>query len=174
MRTLIILRHAKSSWGSPELDDFDRPLNDRGNKDAPLMAKWLDEQAPYIDEILCSSAARTRATADHITTVRSTKPSIHFHDTLYLATPETIKGLLAKLDTSTKTAMVIGHNPGVHESAFRFLTKAERDKAGLLRERFPTAACAIIKLAIEDWNEIAWNSGALLSFMVPKILKATK
>lgn len=174
MRTLIILRHAKSSWATPGMDDFERPLNERGNADAILMAQWISEKAPPIDAILCSSAARTRATAKHITTFINTEEPISYLDELYLAGTDTLKAHIAKLDSATKTAMLIGHNPGLHDAALRLLTKDHRDQAGSLRMAFPTTACALIKLPIDDWKEIAWNNGELSSFMVPKSLKTTQ
>ena len=171
MRTLVIHRHAKSSWALPGMDDFDRPLNDRGNVDAARMGAWIVEQGVKLDEILCSSAARTRATAKHITKVIGSEPPITHLDDLYLASADTIKNSIGKIDNASKTALVIGHNPGLHDVVLRLLTANERQDTTLLRTSFPTAACAIINLPITNWNDIAWNAGELQSFMVPKSLK---
>lgn len=174
MRTLLILRHAKSSWATPGMDDFDRTLNDRGNGDACRMAGWIGEQGVELGEIICSPAVRTRTTAQHIKTTLDIDPKLSFPEELYLASSDTLRDSIAKISQTTTTAMVIGHNPGLHDIALRLLKEEERSQAGLLRVAFPTTACALINLPIVDWSEVAWNKGTLSSFMVPKSLNNTQ
>ncbi|MEP3525885.1 MAG: histidine phosphatase family protein [Hyphomicrobiales bacterium] len=174
MRTLLILRHAKSSWATPGMDDFDRTLNDRGNDDACRMASWISEQGVELDEIICSPAVRTRTTAKHIKTTLDIDPKLSFPGELYLASSDTLRDSLATISQTTTTAMVIGHNPGLHDISLRLLKEEERSQAGLLRVAFPTTGCALINLPIDEWSEIAWNIGTLSSFMVPKSLNNTQ
>lgn len=174
MRTLVILRHAKSSWATPGMDDFDRLLNERGNNDACQMANWIGAQGVEPDKIICSPAVRTRTTAQHIKTTLNIDPPISFPEGLYLASSDTLRDEVSKIDKTVTTAMIIAHNPGLHDIALRLLNKEERSHAGLLRVAFPTTGCAIIKLPIDDWNDIEWNIGSLSSFMVPKSLNITQ
>lgn len=173
MRTVVLLRHAKSSWALPGVDDFERVLNERGDNDAVRMGDWLGAQEVMPDILLCSPATRTRMTAQHIQNTFGTERPIIFLDEFYLASSDILRKNLSTLENSAQTAMVIAHNPGLHDLALRLLTADERARAGSMRVAFPTAACAIIELPIDDWADIAWNKGVLSSFMVPKSLSST-
>lgn len=169
MRTLIFLRHAKSSWATPGMNDFDRPLNDRGRADAPLMARWLSGQGMKPDRILCSPSARTRETLALITPVLGPLPVASFPEDFYLASAATLSKRIAR-ERASETVLVIGHNPGIHDAVLQFLSPDQRHASGDLRAAFPTAACAILALPIEAWTELKWDIGRLASYMVPKAL----
>ena len=114
MRFLSLLRHAKSSWADNDLDDHQRPLNARGLRDGPLMAKRLLQQNCRPDRIYCSSAARTLATAELlISGLALSNDSLMVIDALYLASPATLKKLIEETDPDVLHLMVIGHNPGL-------------------------------------------------------------
>src|SRR5579863_8170557 len=126
MHQLHLLRHAKSSWDD-DADDHARPLNKRGREAARLVGQMLPRAIAPIDLVLCSSAARTRETAELALAGLSPPPRILFEDGLYLAGVERLMERLRELDEATGAVMMIGHNPGLHDLA---LTLAERDSAG--------------------------------------------
>jgi len=171
MRTLIFLRHAKSSWALPGVDDFDRPLNDRGNKAAPQMGNWLASENITPDVIVCSSAKRTRETLAHIEPVFTQEVATIFEPDLYLASHDMLFDCAAKLDDAYETAMLLAHNPGLHDAALSALTAASRRESGEMRSRFPTCACAIISFPIDRWSEITTDIGELNAYMTPKGLQ---
>ena len=168
MRTLIFLRHAKSSWALPGINDFDRPLNERGNKAAPQMANWLASEGIKLDVIVCSSAKRTRETLAHMQPRLSQEVATILEPNLYLASSATLFECAAKLDDGYETAMLLAHNPGLHDAALSSLTTASRRESGEMRSRFPTCACAIISLPIDRWSEITTDIGELNAYMTPK------
>jgi len=170
MRTLIFLRHAKSSWALPGVEDFDRPLNDRGIKAAPKMANWLMNAGYQPDVIMCSSAKRTRETLAHLEPTMTKEAEIIIEDDLYLASGHTLFDHTAKLDDKFKTALLLAHNPGLHEAAISALTVADRANNDELRARFPTCACAVVTLPINRWSEITTDIGDLNAYMTPKSL----
>lgn len=168
MRTLIFLRHAKSSWALPGIDDFDRPLNDRGNETAPQMAHWLLDQGVKPDVIVCSPALRTRETLAHIEPVIGEQATTVMEPTLYLASSKTLIDVAGELDDQFETAILLAHNPGLHDAALRVLNATSRRASGEMQAHFPTCACAIISLPIDSWQNIRSEIGDLRAYMFPK------
>lgn len=114
MKQLTLLRHAKSSWADADQKDYDRPLNARGLRDAPMMAQRLVEQQCTPDLILCSSAHRTRQTAQFILDVHKLDSNaIDYHDALYLASPGTLLEHVQQCESDINHLMIIAHNPGL-------------------------------------------------------------
>ncbi|WP_171208777.1 MULTISPECIES: histidine phosphatase family protein [unclassified Ruegeria] len=161
-RVLILTRHAKSSWDDPLLDDHDRPLNKRGRKSAPAIGAWLRAQGWLPDEVLSSSATRTRETWDRMGLQAISK---RFTRALYLAEPE---DMLAELTTASGgTVLMLGHNPGISEFASRIVAQAPRHPRF---HDYPTGATTVIRFALTDWTQISWHSGTVLDFAVPREL----
>ncbi len=142
MKTLLIMRHAKSSWAHPELADFDRPLNDRGMRDAPRMGAHLEEQGLAPDVIISSTANRAKSTAEIVAEHCGYEGEIRFHKHLYHGMPRDYFRSIGPLSASMKCCLVVGHNPGL-EQLVENLTD--------YYETMPTAAIAIVECAIEDW-----------------------
>ncbi len=162
MKTLLILRHAKSSWDNPQLSDYDRPLNKRGKRDAPRMGKHLDEQGLIPDRILTSSAKRARKTATKVAKACGYNKKIKRLDRFYLAPPGVYIEKLQALSNKHERVMVVGHNPTM-EHLVRHLT-------GQI-ERMPTAALAHIELSIQNWEEFDFSTrGTLVNLWTPKTL----
>lgn len=114
MKQLTLLRHAKSSWADSGQQDYDRPLNDRGLRDAPMMAQRLIEQSCTPDFILCSSAQRTRQTAQFFFDANKLDSNnINYVDALYLASPGTLLEHIQQCDSAINHLMIIAHNPGL-------------------------------------------------------------
>jgi phosphohistidine phosphatase len=113
MAELLILRHAKSSWAAPGLDDHDRPLNDRGRRDAPRVGELLAAEGLLPDAVLCSTACRTRETWDLVSAAAGCDVQPGYREELYLAPPGDLLDQLGTLPPSCSRGMIIGHNPGV-------------------------------------------------------------
>ena len=153
MRTLLIMRHGKSSWKDAELPDIERPLKKRGRKDVVHMGKLLAGKKLKPDLILCSTAKRARQTAEIVVEEIGFKGKVEYLDSLYMAELDTLIKTLQSLP-DVKRVMIIGHNPGL-ETLAQLLT----DKITSL----PTAAVACIKIPISNWQELGIKSTGKLS-----------
>jgi phosphohistidine phosphatase len=162
MKTLLVLRHAKSSWDHAELTDHDRPLNRRGNRAAPRMGRLLVEQGLVPDLILSSTAERARTTAELVADECAPPPPIDYLPSLYGADPLTYLEAAGDAGDDLERVMVVGHNPGI-ESLVSLLTGSY--------ERMPTAALACIELQIESWENAVDAKGRLAGLWRPKDLR---
>lgn len=161
-KQLLVMRHAKSSWNDANLSDFQRPLNDRGLRDAPLMAEFVSHHNCVPELIASSTAVRARQTAELF--VRHLQASVPVKlvlvDDFYHAPPRTYLQYLAELtDASPDSVMVVGHNPGLEELVSRLSGTSVH---------FSTAAIASFTLEIEHWNEISPASCKLNAIWQPK------
>lgn len=162
MKTLLVLRHAKSSWDDPNLRDHDRPLNPRGVRDAPRMGRLLVEEDLVPDLVLSSTAVRAVATAELALGVMENAPKIETTRDLYHASPDTYLEVLAARADRAARPMVVGHNPGITALVTRL--------TGICEE-MPTAALAAVELDIGSWDEIpSATGGRLVGFWRPKDL----
>ncbi len=162
MKTLLILRHAKSSWKQPGLADHDRPLNRRGNRDAPRVGRLLRRQALTPDLIVSSTAERARVTAAQVAEGAGYGGPVELDRQLYLADPEAIVDVVRGLGGEASRVLVVGHNPGLQELVARLTGKDEV---------LPTAALAQIELPIAGWAELRTSSrGRLAALWRPKEL----
>lgn len=163
MRTLILMRHAKSDWKQPGLSDHDRPLNARGRRASPLMARHLLDQGLAVDVILASSAARVQQTLALLQKTWATDAELLHERALYLASPQEIASQVQSLPDSWQSAMVIGHNPGMSMLASHL---AGEDV------QMPTAAVVIFQSGVDRWDravtEGQWEQRA---FWKPKELE---
>ena len=146
MKTLILMRHAKSSWKDHTLNDFDRPLKKRGKKDAQAMGKILCEKELLPQKIVSSSAKRARRTAEILVEEVKTAIPIDLVDQLYMAEVTTIFDLIKKLPDELERVMLVGHNPGL-ESTVQLLSNEI--------ESVPTGGVAVISLPIKSWKELS-------------------
>jgi phosphohistidine phosphatase len=163
MKTLLLMRHAKSDWSDENEKDFDRPLKKRGKKDAPRMAELLKEEKLIPEKILCSAAKRTRQTAELMLEACDKKIDVDYLESLYLAEPKAYFEALRRLPDETKSVMVIGHNPGL-EGLLQIISKKV--------ETLPTATVAQIKLPIKHWKELDGKvEGKLVSVWRPREVK---
>lgn len=155
-RILLLVRHAKSSWKHPELDDIDRPLNRRGQRDAPEMGRRLRERLLIPDLMVSSPAVRARTTAELMAETIGYSAEILIVDDLYAAAPRDVLDVVSALPDGCATAMVVGHNPTMTDLANRF-TDQEIDNV-------PT--CGILTVEASSWPDI--RQGRLLDFDYPK------
>jgi phosphohistidine phosphatase len=166
---LYLLRHAKSSWDDPGLEDSDRPLAPRGRRASALVAEHLrgDHVAPAL--VLCSSALRTRETLAAILPALEGEVEIRIEDRLYLAGADALLARLNEVPDSLPSVLLIGHNPSIQELA---LTLAGRgDGLDRLRERFPTGALATLGIPTGGWSGLRPRAAVLESFVLPRELE---
>lgn len=170
MLTLALLRHAKSSWNPIVLDDFDRPLNDRGLKAAPRMGRVIADIGLAPDIILCSSAKRTRETltlAREAWTHHNDTP-ISYEDGLYLAEPESLLTRVKKLPDDVTSALLVGHNPGLEELAQLLVKTGDAKSIIALENKYPTGALAVFTFPTTRFAEIGPELGHLEHFITPR------
>ena len=170
MLTLTLFRHAKSSWSFPTLDDFDRPLNARGEKAAALMAAFLAKCKLVPDLVLCSSAQRTRQTLDLALPAWEPSPEVDYSDALYHATAPTLLAILRDAPAEAKNVMIVGHNPGLEAFATQLIGSGDKRDRLILASKFPTAAVAVVAFDAEKWADIRPGEGHLSLFATPKQL----
>ena len=168
MKRLAILRHAKSSWDDPALDDFNRPLNDRGWKAARRLGRELKQRGLKFDLVLSSTAARTRETIDGVQEHYAFDAPITFEQQLYGASAETLLTMVRRLSEAVTAPLIVGHNPGL-EQLIRELT---HDDSRGFRERvagkFPAGALAIIELPAKRWAQVEPGSGEIVELILAK------
>lgn len=160
MKTLYLVRHAKSSWGDPALPDHDRPLNERGLHDVAAMGKRLAHRGVKPDVILTSTAVRALTTAEHLAKALDVK---HKHlvviDRLYAAPASELLGVVEALDDKLKRVMLVAHNPGLTELAHQFASEIAD---------MPTCAVAEFRFAATPWSGIGRAAPTHVTLDYPK------
>ncbi len=171
MRTLLVMRHAKSGWDDPTLGDHERPLNRRGTRDAPRIGRYLATAGLIPEAVLCSDAVRTRATLTLLLAEwPAPPPTISYDPGLYLAEPAAIIEALRRVDPAVQRCMVLAHNPGVHALTLGLTGSGDRRALAEVATRFPTSAVAVIELETDRWSAIKAGAGRLSAFVYPKAL----
>lgn len=163
-KRLILARHAKSSWKDPDLLDFERPLNNRGRRNGPVMAKFISRELDPPDLVLCSSSVRTRHTARFFLSAGFFDGSvIRYEPSLYEAHFEDIVRQIRRTDQSVGTLMLIGHNPWITETC-NFLAPTDA------LENIPTLGVAELALSIAHWHQADRGVGRLTAYHIPREL----
>ncbi|MCA1558081.1 MAG: histidine phosphatase family protein [Acidobacteria bacterium] len=162
MKTLLLLRHAKSSWKDAELRDFERPLNKRGLKAAPLVGKFISKRKIAPDLIISSPAVRAKMTAALLIQSGELRTQLRYDERIYEADLETLLKVVSQIDEAADTVLMVGHNPGFQE-LLKALTNEEHE--------FPTAALAQISLKTDKWSAVGQKSGRLKWLVTPKELE---
>ena len=163
MKILYLVRHAKSSWKNPDLDDFERPLNKRGKRDAPVMGRFLRDKDILPDMLISSPAVRAKKTAKIIAeNLAYSKNKINFDHEIYEASTKGLLMIISNINNKYNTVMLVGHNPSMTYVA-NTISKRRIDN-------IPTCGIICIELNITSWKEISENCGKLIFFEYPKNL----
>ena len=161
LKTLLLIRHAKSSWDDPGLSDFDRPLNERGKKDAPMMADRLHERGIKLDAFISSPAKRAKRTAEQFAKkYKKEDKDIILKTELYMAIENTFYEVIEKLDDNDDCIALFSHNPGLTDFA-NSLTEVRTDN-------IPTCGIFAVSIDTKKWNKIREAKKNLLFFDYPK------
>jgi len=159
MKTLLLMRHAKSSWANEGTPDFQRPLNNRGERDAPRIGAWMQENGHCPEVLFSSTSTRTRETAALFLPELRPAPSVEYFDDLYHADVPTLTRVIQKADSQIESLMVLAHNPGMEQ-----LISSLKGKF----EELPTSALAVFQLDILGWDTFSEGSKAmLLGYVTP-------
>lgn len=161
MKTLILVRHAKSSWDDLGLNDFDRPLNDRGKKDAPKMAERLFKKKIGIDAFISSPAKRAARTAKFFAEeLKEKKKDIIYKTELYLASENVFYDVIEKTDDEFNTIAVFSHNPGITDFA--------NDLTEIKIDNIPTCGVFAVRIDVKHWADIKDAKKEFWFFDYPK------
>jgi phosphohistidine phosphatase len=163
MKTLLLMRHAKSSWKHPDMPDQDRPLNKRGEKDAPRMGKFIRDKELIPQLVLASTAKRIVQTVEAMLGKWDFKGKVEYSDALYLAEPAAYLSNLQQISDEYERVLVVGHNPGL-EGLLQIISGQV--------ESLPTASFAHLVLPIEHWADLNESThGELVERVKPRELK---
>jgi phosphohistidine phosphatase len=176
-RKLVLLRHAKSAW--PDVPDHDRPLARRGQRDAPVMGRWLHTNGYVPDQVLCSTARRARETWQLVRDGLGADPPVSFEPRVYQASAGQLLDLARGVPSAVTTLLIVGHDPAIPELA---LMLARTGSAGggdtgsdvvpratfdQMRAKFPTAAVAALELT-GSWDQLGPGTARLTAFAIPR------
>lgn len=170
MRTLLLLRHAKSDQYTRVRADQDRPLNQRGRRAAGLMAAHMARRGLVPDFILCSSATRARQTLDLMTPNLGGAIPADYRDDLYLADSTTILRVVNSLCDGAATALVVGHNPGLHGLAVLLGATSGGGAVPAIQHKFPTCALAAFEFDIQNWRRAEPDRSRFIHYTSPKLV----
>ena len=174
MKTLSLLRHAKSSWDDPVERDFDRPLNGRGHRAARRMGEWLKDNPQLFDAVIASPALRIKQTIEGVEAGLGAKLKPVFDKRIYMASAASLFELIQETPDEVGHLLLIGHNPGLEDL---LLLATEGDKSTLRGEaelKYPTATFATIELPASSWAKAEERiAGRLQAFIRPRDLDAS-
>lgn len=173
MKTLTLLRHAKSGWDDPVERDFDRPLNAKGRRAALTMGRHMQSLGLHFDQVVASPAVRVRETLESLESGLGETLEPHFDRRIYLGSAEMLLDVIHGTPDSADTLLLAGHNPGLENLVLLLVPDCkgggERDK---VEEKYPTAALAEIAFDVVGWDAIKPGHGNLKRFVRPRDLDA--
>lgn len=171
MKILGIFRHAKSDWNDARLRDFDRPLTARGRKGAGVMGKHIRDHAVGWKRVLASPAVRVTQTIELACEAAGETPPVSWDRRIYLANSATLIDVLREQEDDPRSIILVGHNPGLEDLIFDLVPDdGNSPMRDIVEEKFPTAAYAVLELAIEHWSDLAENCGKLVHLVRPRDL----
>jgi phosphohistidine phosphatase len=162
MKTLILLRHAKSSWNDETLQDIDRPLKDRGIRAAKLIGNHIRKHKIVPELIVSSPAKRAQQTVELVMKAARLKTEPRFDQRIYEASARRLLEVVSQIEDSAGSVMLVGHNPGFEDLIDSLTNEAQR---------MPTAALACVELSVEKWSTVRPGAGQLKWLITPKELK---
>ncbi len=169
-RRILLLRHAKSAWDEPGLDDADRPLAARGRRAAAVMGVYLRDEKLVPDLVLCSAARRAVETWETAAHELAKPPAVERDPALYMVPADRLLARLRKLPASVKSVLMVGHEGGVDVLARRLVGDGPATLRRRLNEKYPTAALVVIAVELDDWAALKEKSGTLTRYAAPKDL----
>lgn len=168
MKYLYLFRHADTLPAEGDQSDHERVLSELGQEECIRIGHFLKEESLKPQKALCSTAVRTRTTLGLVAQTLGEPIEAEFSHALYLASPGELLHQVGRLDNALESAMIVGHNPGIHQFAVMLAGKGSTDALGVLHGHFPPASLALIKLDVKSWSEVSPHSvGELLGLVVP-------
>ncbi|MEM7442318.1 MAG: histidine phosphatase family protein [Pseudomonadota bacterium] len=170
MRSLILLRHAKSAWDNASLGDHDRPLAPRGERASLVIGRYLRQLGTPIDLALSSTARRARDTWALASTQLDGLIATETDPAFYLKGPKAILNRVSAADDSAQTIILVGHNPDTQSLAMTLAESGPSEQRQALAQKLPTAALVRLELPIERWADVSDCRGKLIEFITPRML----
>jgi phosphohistidine phosphatase len=170
VKTVYLLRHAKSAWNNPETEDHDRMLNARGRAACIALAHHMAATKIAPQLVLVSSAARAHETWERIAQELGRPVPVREMTSLYLAEPRAMRKLIHDLDDKLGSVMLVGHNPGLEELAHNLAATGTPLALARMAEKFPTGGLATLVFATDRWQAVARDTGRLADFVTPASL----
>ncbi len=171
MKTLTLLRHAKSSWDDPVARDFDRPLNGKGQRAAVTVGRHLRSEGLAFDHVAASPATRVVETIEQVETGYGSQLAPVWDKRIYLASASSLLDVIHELPAGADSVLLVGHNPGLEDLVLMLIPDRVDDALrDSIEEKFPTAAVAVMTFDVADWCAIRANGGTLARFTRPRDL----
>ena len=170
MRTLTLLRHAKSSWDDSNLSDFDRLLNDRGRKAARRIGEEMKHRNMRFDHVLASPAQRVRETLDEVAGGYGDRFETEFDERIYMASVPTLLEVIRSIPDAAKSPLLVGHNPGLEQLLARLTSDDELGLRDKILGKYPTSALAVVELPTDRWRDVEDGSGTIVELILPREL----
>jgi phosphohistidine phosphatase len=171
MKRFLFLRHAKSDWNTPGQADFDRPLAPRGERAARLIGNFMRDQGLHPDQVLCSSAARTRQTWELVSAQLEAEPKVLYLRDLYHASPHAVLEAIRDHAGDAAAVCVVGHHPGIDGAVLMLAGSGDRAALDRVSAKYPTGALAVLESGIDDWAAVAPGVAELSRFITPRELE---
>ncbi|WP_326523275.1 SixA phosphatase family protein [Sphingomonas sp.] len=173
MKSLTLLRHAKSGWDDPALRDFDRPLNAKGQRAAQVVGRNLRAMDLVFDRVVASPAVRVVETLDHVGRGYGAAFTPEWDRRLYLASVASLVDVVHEQDDGVGRLLLVGHNPGLEELVLALVPPGPASpRRGDVEDKFPTASVAVMRFAVDRWADVAMGGGTLIEFVRPRDLDA--
>lgn len=170
MKRISVLRHAKSRYDDPALDDFDRPISDRGRKAAMRVGLEFRDRSMSFDLVLASSAVRARETADAVDQSFPLPRPIRFELDLYLAEYTKLMTFIRALPDGVSSPLLIGHNPGLAQLLLKLACNDEHGLRDRIADKYPTAAFATVEVPVTRWEDLELGCGSISQLILPREL----
>ncbi len=171
VKTVLLLRHAKSSWDNPRLTDFERPLAPRGRKAAPRMGRFMFRNGLVPDRVLCSGARRAVETLELASETWEESVQREIRDEIYHGSTGSLLEMIHGLPPEETSVLLVGHNPTFEDFAHLLAGSGEELALHELGLKYPTGALAILDFDIDDWEEVGAGRGFLRGFIRPRTLR---
>ncbi|MBL8905905.1 MAG: histidine phosphatase family protein [Rhizobiales bacterium] len=172
MLKLFLLRHAKSSWTDPGLDDLDRPLNARGLRAAAAIGRFMRQSKLSPELVLCSPARRARETWKFVAEELRTAPRVIIDEGIYdFGNGGRLLEVARNMANGATPLMIVGHNPSMERLAVRLIRKGDPKLVKRLEQKYPTGALSVIEFPGTKWSDVAEGAGELVSFTRPADLE---
>ena len=173
MKTLTLLRHAKSGWDDPVERDFDRPLNGRGRRAAHRMGRYLRDEALAFDQVVASPAMRVQQTIAGVEDGYGRPLAPAFDRRIYMASASTLLDVVHEFDDAYGNMLLVGHNPGLEDLVLMLVPQTASGLRDEVEIKYPTATLAEMRFAVDRWADIGERTGTLVRLMRPRELDPT-
>ncbi|MHC9419355.1 SixA phosphatase family protein [Sphingomonas citri] len=173
MKTLTLLRHAKSGWDDAVPRDLDRPLNPKGRRAAQAMGREIKAMELDFDRVIASPAVRVRETIEELERGLGRALAPEWDRRLYLASTATLLDVMHEQDDSAETLLLVGHNPGLAELVLALVPEAPGGLRDAVEEKYPTATLAEMTFTVDGWGAVAGGGATLTRFVRPRDIDAT-